>query len=254
MYLKKIIEGCLIEEQDIILKAPRHARYRSRIDYRNGYYFRSLETTLGTIEYLKVPRNRLTKLESRVFKKYQRKHVDLTKLIKDCFLAGISTRRIGEVLEDVIGHSVSAATVSNIAKSLENKNKRTVLVAYGVTWDGIRELISFRIANSESEDSWYMFVDNLYRRGLKGDFLNLVTIDGLHKALALAVNTVYPYVDVQRCWVHKLRNIASKLPKKAYGTCLFDAKKSYVAKSKKGATAIYRKWVGLDTLIFIQRQ
>ena len=114
-------------------------------------------------------------------------------------------------------------------KSLENKNKRTVLVAYGVTWDGIRELISFRIANSESEDSWYMFVDNLYRRGLKGDFLNLITIDG-NRALALAVNIVYPYVDVQRCWVHKLRNIASKLPKKAYDTCLFDAKKIYMAK------------------------
>lgn len=75
MYLKKIIEGCLIEEQDMVLKAPRHARYKARIDYRNGYYFRSLETTLGTIEYLKVPRNRLTSLESKVFKKYQRKHV-----------------------------------------------------------------------------------------------------------------------------------------------------------------------------------
>ena len=273
MYLKKIIEGCLIEEQDMVLKAPRHARYKARIDYRNGYYFRSLETTLGTIEYLKVPRNRLTSLESKVFKKYQRKHVDLTKLIKDCFLAGISTRRIGEVLEDVIGSSVSAATVSNIAKtldsyvrafhirpiedkyrylffdginlrvkSLENKNKRTILVAYGVTWDGIRELISFRIANSESEDSWYMFIDSLYRRGLKGDFLNLVTIDG-NRALALAVNTVYPYVDVQRCWVHKLRNIASKLPKKAYDTCLFDAKKIYMAESKKDAAGIYKKWV-----------
>ncbi len=273
MYLKKIIEGCLIEEQDIILKAPRHARYKARVDYRNGYYFRSLETTLGTIGYLKVPRNRLTKLESKIFKKYKRKHVDLTKLIKDCFLAGISTRRIGEVLEDVIGHRVSAATVSNIAKtldsyvrafhirpiedkyryiffdginlrvkSLESKNKRTVLVAYGVTWDGIRELISFKIANNESEESWYMFVDNLYRRGLKGDFLNLVTIDG-NRALALAVNTVYPYVDIQGWWVHKLRNIASKLPKRAYDSCLFDAKKIYMAGSKKSAVAIYKNWV-----------
>ena len=87
-----------------------------------------------------------------------------------------------------------------------------------------------------------MFIDSLYRRGLKGDFLNLVTIDG-NRALALAVNTVYPYVDVQRCWVHKLRNIASKLPKKAYDTCLFDAKKIYMAESKKDAAGIYKKWV-----------
>lgn len=272
MYLKRLIETCLVEEQDRILKAPRHARYKARVDYRNGYYSRSLETTLGTIEDLKIPRNRLVSLETEIFKKYKRKHVDLAQLIKDCFLAGISTRRIGEVLADVIGGPVSASTVSNVAKSLdshvkafhmrpiadkyryiffdainlrvkslENNNKKTVLVAYGVTWDGIRELVSFRIAKNESEESWYTFVDNLYRRGLKGDFLNLVTIDG-NRALALAINTVYPYVDVQRCWVHKLRNIATKLPKSAYDTCLFDAKKIYMAESKKKAVSAYREW------------
>lgn len=272
LQLKRLIETCLVEEQDRMLKAPRHARYKTRLDYRNGYYFRSLETTLGTILYLKVPRNRLTALETKIFKKYKRKHVDLVELIKDCFLAGISTRRIGEVLENVIGGPVSASTVSNVAKaldsqvkafhmrpiedkyrfiffdainlrvkSLETKNKKTILAAYGVTWNGIRELISFRIAKSESEESWYMFVDNLYRRGLKGDLLNLVTIDG-NKALALAIDTVYPYVDVQRCWVHKLRNIATKLPKKAYDTCLFDAKKIYKAKSKKKAKSVYKDW------------
>ena len=221
MHLKRLLETCLVEEQDRMLKAPRHARYKARVDYRNGYYFRSLETTLGTIEYLKVPRNRLTALETKIFKKYKRKHVDLVELIKDCFLAGISTRRIGEVLQKVIGGPVSASTVSNVAKTLdsqvkafhmrpiedkyrytffdainlrvkalENNNKKTVLAAYGVTWAGIRELISFRIAKNESEESWYMFVDNLYRRGLKGDLLNLVTIDG-NKGLALAINTVY---------------------------------------------------------------
>jgi putative transposase len=95
MYLKKLIETCLVEEQDRVLKAPRHARYKARLDYRNGYYTRSLEATLGTIEYLKVPRNRLTGLETKIFKKYKRKHIDLTELIRDCFLAGISTRIIG---------------------------------------------------------------------------------------------------------------------------------------------------------------
>lgn len=273
IYLKKLIEGCLAEEQEIALKAPRHARYKARIDYRNGYYYRNLETTLGTIEDIKVPRNRLVKLESKIIKKYKRKEVSLTNLIKDCFLAGISTRRIGEVLEDVIGQKVSAQTVSNIArsldglvrafhtcpledkysylffdginlrvKSLENNNKKTVLVAYGVTKEGVRELISFRMAKNESEESWYMFVDNLYRRGLKGKNLSLVTIDG-NRALMLAVNTVYPFTPIQRCWVHKLRNIASKLPKKAHSTCLFEAKKIYLAENKKSATAIYRNWV-----------
>lgn len=273
MYLKKLIEGCLTEEQDIRLKAPKSSRYKSRLDYRNGYYYRNLETSMGLIENLKVPRNRVVPLESRIFKKYKRKEVSLVELIKDCFLAGISTRRIGEVLEDVIGYKISAQTVSNIAKSLDsmvkdfhnhpiedkyvylffdgitlrvksisNKNKKTILAAYGITRQGVKELISFRIAKNESEESWYMFVDNLYRRGLKGKHLSLVTIDG-NRALRLAVDTVYPFIPVQRCWVHKLRNIASKLPKKAYDSCLFEAKLIYRAKGKKAATAIYRKWV-----------
>ena len=208
IYLKKLIEGCLAEEQEFILKAPRHARYKARIDYRNGYYYRDLETSIGTIEKIKVPRNRVAPLESRIFKKYKRKEVYLTELIKDCFLAGISTRRVGEVLEDVVGYRVSAQTVSNIAKSLdlmvkgfhsrpiedrysylffdavnlnvksiENKNKKTILVAYGITTEGMRKLIDFMIAKNESEVSWYMFINNLYRRGLKGKNLNLVTID-----------------------------------------------------------------------------
>lgn len=92
LHLKKLIEGCLISEQEMALKAPHHARYKARIDYRNGYYFCSLETTLETIGDLKVPRNRLASLESRIFKKYQRKEVKLVELIKDCFLASKSTK------------------------------------------------------------------------------------------------------------------------------------------------------------------
>ncbi len=115
---------------------------------------------------------------------------------------------MGEVLEDVVGYRVSAQTVSNIAKSLdsmvkdfhsrliedrysylffdavnlnvksiENKNKKTILVAYGITTEGVRKLIDFMIAKNELEISWYMFINNLYRRGLKGKNLNLVTID-----------------------------------------------------------------------------
>lgn len=273
LYLKNIIEKCLIEEQTKIIGVHRSQRNTIRVDYRNGYYYRDLETSFGILEKIKVPRNRITKLENKIFKKYTRKEVSLTELIKDCFLAGISTRRIGEVLEDVIGYRVSAQTVSNIAKSLDsivkayhtrkiedkysylfldgitlrvknlsNNNKKTVLAAYGITKDGIRKLISFRIVKRESEESWYLFIDSLYRRGLVGKNLDLIIIDG-QRALRLAVDTVYPFTPVQRCWVHKLRNIASKLPKKAYNSCLFEAKLIYKAENKKVAISTYKKWV-----------
>lgn len=87
-----------------------------------------------------------------------------------------------------------------------------------------------------------MFLDNLYRRGLVGKDLDLIIIDG-SKALRVAVDTVYPFTPIQRCWVHKLRNVASKLPKKAHSSCLAQAKLIYLAKNKKEAVATYKKWV-----------
>jgi len=237
-YLKMLIEGCLLEDQSKSLSMPRYSRKKPRLDYRNGYYKRDIESSLGLIENIRVPRNRINPYEISLFKKYNRKEVALINLIKDAFLSGLSTRKVGEVLEKILGYKISASTVSNIAKTLDSKvrefhtkpiedkyaylfldginlsvkcinakNKKTVLAAYGITPDGSRELISFRIDKSESELSWYLFVDSLFRRGLKGKNLNLVTMDG-SPSLMLAVKTVYPFTPIQRCWVHKLRNVA----------------------------------------------
>ncbi|MCL6087538.1 MAG: IS256 family transposase [Actinobacteria bacterium] len=272
-HLKMLIEGCLQEDQLRSLRLPRYARKKPRLDYRNGYYKRDIESGLGLIEDIKVPRNRIIPYEPSLFKKYKRKEIKLIELIKDAFLSGLSTRKVGEVLEGILGYKISATTVSNIAKSLDIKvrefhtkaledkyaylflnginlnvkcpgarNKKTVLAAYGITKKGDRELISFRIDKSESEMSWYLFVDSLFRRGLKGSSLNLIVVDG-SPSLMLAVKTVYPFTPVQRCWVHKLRNVAVKLPKKGSEDCLAAAKKIYLAENKKEAASVYKNWV-----------
>lgn len=272
-YLKMLIEGILIEEQTRSLAAPWHARKVSRLDYRNGFYVRSIESSLGLLENIKVPRNRLTNIEFSLFKKYRRKEVALVELIKDAFLAGLSTRKVGEVLEVVLGYKVSATTVSNIAKSLDSAVeafhrkaiddsykylfldgitlkvktlcgvvKKTVLVACGITDKGVKEIISFRLAPGESEDSWFSFVNDLYRRGLAGKNLELIVFDG-SSSLRRAVDIVYPYNPKQRCWVHKLRNIASKLPKKGTKGVMDSAKKIYLADTRKDAEAAFKNWV-----------
>lgn len=68
--LKNIIEKCLIEKQTKIIGVHRSQINTIRVDYRNGYYYRDLETSFGTLEKIKVPRNRITKLENKIFKKY----------------------------------------------------------------------------------------------------------------------------------------------------------------------------------------
>jgi len=126
-------------------------------------------------------------------------------------------------------------------KTLAGVVKKTVLVACGITEEGIKELISFRLAPGESEDAWYSFIDGLYRRGLYGKNLDLIVFDG-SPTLHRAVDIVYPYNPKQRCWVHKLRNVASRLPKKGSENVLSSAKKIYLADSRGDAEKIFKNW------------
>jgi putative transposase len=140
------------------------------------------------------------------------------------FLAGVSTRRVGEVLLPVLGEAPSPQTVSRVARSLDaevqrfhnrplsdhylyllldgitlkvkgalGSKKRLVLCAYGITPDGRREIVSFRQATAESETQWEAFLQDMYQRGLEGKLLTLIVTDG-NPGLCRALKLVYPYV------------------------------------------------------------
>jgi putative transposase len=126
-------------------------------------------------------------------------------------------------------------------KGLTGVKKRLVLCAYGITLEGQRELVSFRQATAESEAHWEAFLSDLYNRGIEGKALRLVVTDGcpgLHQAL----DTAYPYIPRQRCWAHKLRNIASKLPRRYQDACLKEAKMIYLAQTRREAVLLFRNW------------
>jgi transposase-like protein len=91
-----------------------------RIDYRNGYRYRDLLTTYGSIR-LRVPRLRKANFKTRVFANYQRRMAAVDRALKDIFLAGVSTRRVGEALSCLIDAPVSAATVSKVTKTLDQE-------------------------------------------------------------------------------------------------------------------------------------
>jgi len=270
--LRHLLNGALEAEMTRHLKAERHERAEERAGYRNGYYTRDLETGLGLLRKVEVPRARSGKFSPTIFIRYQRRQAEVENLIRDMFLAGVSTRRVGEVLKPLLGFEVSATTVSTICKSLDAEvrrfhergledkyiylffdgivlkakgllevKKRIVLTAYGIARDGKREIIDFRQAKSESEAEWTAFLSNLYNRGLKGRILKLITIDG-SRGLRKALDMVYPYIPRQRCWVHKLRNLALKLPKKRAKEVLKGVKAIYQAKNKKEAIKLYWGW------------
>ncbi len=111
--LKLIFESSLEAELLEMLQANRYQRTEVRRGYRNGYYEKSLYTRIGLIKALRIPRSRQT-YESKVVPRYQRRQDDVNNLMRDMFLAGVSTRRVGEVLATVNGHQVSAHTVSEL--------------------------------------------------------------------------------------------------------------------------------------------
>ncbi len=119
--------------------------------------------------------------------------------------------------------------------------KKIVLVAYGITGDGQRELIDFRISPSESEAAWYGLINRLYHRGLEGEMLEIVVSDG-SPGLAAALEYIYFDVDHQRCWVHKLRNVADKVNKADQRQVLAGARRIYLARNRRAATGAFHRW------------
>ena len=270
--VKRLLEGAMEGELVEQLCAGRYRRTGVRRGYRNGYRYRDLLTELGLVEHLRVPRDREGAYRPTVVKRYQHSQQKVNHLIRELFLAGISTRRVGEVLAPMLGEAPSPQTVSRVAQSLDAEvrrfhtrplvdqfcylvldgltlkvkgasgvRKRLVLCAYGITAEGRRQMISFRQATAESEAQWEAFLHDLYQRGLEGKALALIVTDGnpgLHRAL----DTVYPYVPRQRCWVHKLRNVAAKLPRRAQPACLEGAKAIYQTPTHRQAVMRFRSW------------
>jgi len=267
-----LLEESMKEELVVYTQAEWYARTAQRTTIRNGFYTRALSTELGYLPALRVPRSRNGRFRPTVLPRYQRRQEAVNGLLRETFLAGVSTRRVGEVVQPLLGVRWSATTVSTVTKTLDASvrqfhrrelldeyqvlfldgvtmrvkdatgvRKRLVLVAYGLTVFGQRVLLSFRQATSESAAAWEAFLNDLYRRGLVGKELQLIVTDGckgLHAALAL----VYPYVPRQRCWVHKLRNVASKLPKKILEPCLREAKGIYLATTQRQARKRFQAW------------
>jgi len=89
---------------------------------------------------------------------------------------------------------------------------RPVLVALGLRPDGKKEVIDFRLATAESAAQWEQFLGDLIRRGLTGERLEMLCVDGGSGLLA-ALPTAFPAIPVQRCWAHKIRNVLNKVRK-----------------------------------------
>lgn len=273
--LKGLLERTMeIEVQDFVGAAPWKRSFKMQRTYRNGHYTRDLLTSMGWITQLRVPRLRSGTLERRLLPRYRRRAADVDRAVLDMFLAGVGTRRVEEVLRPLVGErALSASTVSEIARQLDapvklyharclpddycyiildgiylnakspiSVRRRCVLVAYGIRQDGTRQLIDFKVTRKgESQIAWECFLTSLRNRGLKGRNLRLAVIDG-NQGLYNALDLVWPDVKRQRCWAHKLRNVANNLPRKLQKACTSHAHDIYAAAGRTEALKAFKCW------------
>lgn len=236
--LKRILEDRMASTID--RRLAEIAR-RGGADRRNGTFTRHLLTELGDIE-LSIPRTR-TGSAVQVVRAYARRVRQVDRMILACFVLGLSTRKVAHALLPILGEPVSPSLVSRVAKMLDGavrafharplKNrcrfllfdgvvlkrrtgggaiKRVVLVAMGITPDGKKEVIDFFIASGESQQAWEAFLNDLFRRGLDGEGVELIATDGGNGLLA-ALGLVFPRIPRQRCWAHKARNVTNCVKK-----------------------------------------
>lgn len=267
--LKELLEERVDEELGQYLGRARYERKGEgdAEDYRNGSYLRHLLTEIGDL-ILRIRRTRKGFI-SRVLEAYKRRSQTVDQLIMACFVLGMSTRKVSTALLSLLGEKVSASTVSEVAKKLDHAvrqyherkvgdgyrflffdgvvlkqkgaakvQKKIILCAYGITWEGKKEMIDFLLATSESQNAWEGFLRDLYGRGLEGKRCDLITTDG-GNGLRNALEVVYPRIPRQHCWANKTRNVLDKAKKTDWEKVKKDLRRISHAKNRQAATQAF---------------
>jgi len=268
--LETILNQVLLGQSTEQLGAAPYERTEDRTAYRNGFRERDLTTRIGTIT-LRVPRHRNGEFSTSMFERYQRSEQALVLAMIEMVINGVSTRKIEIVTEELCGKSFSKSTVSSLCQRLDpiveafrNRplNKRYpflivdaiylkvreagrvrskgLLIAIGISEDGNREVIGFKLADSESESSWGDFFTELKDRGLVS--VDLVTSDD-HKGLVKAIRKHFQGAAWQRCQTHFSRNVLDKAPKKFQPELKQSLNRIYNAKDEKEARRLLAETV-----------
>jgi transposase-like protein len=242
-FLRTITEAVLqlLMEADVegLIGAGRHERSPDRLNYRNGYRGRSLDTRLGSLQ-LRVPKLRQGSYFPPFLEPRRMTEKALVAVIQEAWIGGVSTRRVDDLVQAMGLSGISKSQVSKLCKDIDERVQAflerplegewpylwldatylkqreggrivavAAIIAVAVNTDGRREIIGLKVGPSEAETFWSGFLKTLVRRGLKG--VKLVVSDaheGLKQAIARVLGASW-----QRCRVHWMRNALVYVPK-----------------------------------------
>jgi transposase-like protein len=244
--VKDFAEALMSADADAVCGAGWGERSSERVNRRNGYRERDWDTRVGSIE-LAVPKLR----EGSYFPDWllqprRRAEQAFVSVIADAYLAGVSTRRVEKLVQQLGVERMSKSQVSRLAKSLDQivedfrtrpldgapfayvtldalvvkcrEGGRTVnacvVHAVGVNKDGFRESLGLDVVTAEDGAAWLAYVRGLVARGLSG--VKLVSSDA-HPGLVDAIAATLTGAAWQRCRTHFMRNLLTRVPKSAQG-------------------------------------
>ncbi len=245
--LTTFVNALLSAQADAVCGAGYGERTPDRVNSRNGYRHRDLDTRLGTLD-VAVPKLRQGSLyPDWLLERRKRAERALTSVVATCYLLGVSTRRMDKLVQTLGITGLSKSQVSVMAKELDEhveqfRTRRLedagpftfvaadalvlkvreggrvvpvhVLVATGVNADGHREILGVQVTSSEDGAGWLGFFRDLTARGLSG--VKLVTSDA-HAGLVSAIGATLPGAAWQRCRTHFAANLLSATPKSCWG-------------------------------------
>ncbi len=243
--LSTFIDALLSAEADAVCGAGWGQSSPDRVNRRNGYRHRDLDTRVGTID-VAVPKLRSgSYFPEWLLTRRRRAEAALTSVVATCYLLGVSTRRMDKLVHSLGITSLSRSQVSEMSKDLDAQVaafrtrpldagpytfvaadaltmkvreagrvvNAVVLVATGVNADGHREILGVQVTTAETGPAWLTFFQDLVARGLSG--VKLVTSDA-HAGLVAAIGATLPGATWQRCRTHYAANLMSACPKSSW--------------------------------------
>jgi putative transposase len=244
--VRVVIEEVMREELQQFLGAAWGECTPKRKGYRNGTYTRDLATSSGPLEELHVPRDREGNFQTQVFDRYSRYEPEVAEGLTQMFVAGVSTQKVGDVAQTLLGVAPSASSVSRLNRTLteefevwrgrpllahyrilyldgvhfavrhgEKTDSTILLTALSVDLEGNKEVLALRACAQESKDGWMDLLQDLRTRGATQ--VDLIVTDG-HDGLLAAVSALFTATPRHRCVVHKQRNVMNAIPKREENT------------------------------------
>ncbi|MGO2092387.1 MAG: IS256 family transposase [Microbacterium gubbeenense] len=241
--LQTMLNTLLSADADAVVGAEWGKPSLDRSTRRNGYRHRDLDTRVGTLD-VAVPKLRQgTYFPEWLLERRKRAESALITVVADCYLAGVSTRRMDKLVKTLGINALSKSQVSRMAADLDEQVEAfrhrpldeagpftfvaadaltmkvreggrvvnaVALLATGVNGDGHREVLGLRVATSETGAAWNEFLADLVARGLAG--VRLVTSDA-HAGLKDAIAANLPGAVWQRCRTHYAANLMGITPK-----------------------------------------